>query len=144
LNERPKLAALVAETRLTDIARPYREAVDDGSGVSLTTIAIVMAMIIVMAIAGYCLVRFQNPENTPLGLLHELCRVHGVKRSGRRLLDEIAIAAALPHPGIMFLGSHHFDAAVTAAKPKLNFDHDQLRCLENLRSQLFGRATPTA
>lgn len=103
-------STLLAETRLTDIPSRYQSAAvaDQGSAVGLVLVA--MAVLVLAGLINHFILRKPAIENSPIGLLSELCHAHGLNTAGRRLLNEIVVAAVLPEPATIFLAQANFDA----------------------------------
>lgn len=91
---------------------------------------------------GYAIFRFVDREprivNTPLGMLHEICRMHRINNSGRVLLDRIAEEAELEQPAAMLLGVTQFEHAVETAGKRMKYDRRQQTTLGMLRRRLFS------
>jgi hypothetical protein len=130
-------STMLAETRLTDIQSRYQSAAvaDEGSAVGLVMVA--MTVVVLAGLFYHFVLRKPAIENSPIGLLSELCHAHGLSTAGRRLLNEIAVAAAVPQPATIFLGQANFDAAFQTAEPKLKWDSKKRKTLSILRRNLF-------
>jgi hypothetical protein len=72
-------------------------------------------------------------QNSPQGLFHELCQAHGLDRSAKRLLEQLARGRRLGDPGVLFLDPGYFDLA--SADPALGA---QAEALDGLRRKLFA------
>ncbi|MGB7328033.1 MAG: hypothetical protein WBD31_24370 [Rubripirellula sp.] len=129
--------SLLAETKMSDVSLNYREEVAP-PGIWGGWYVLVPVLIAVVAALVY---RFADRPpaivNTPLGMLHELCRVHRIKGRSRLLLESIAEAASLEHPATMFLSSGHLEDAVALAKKRMKFDKKQLSTLGMVRRRMF-------
>ena len=132
---------LLGETRITELSVRYKPqaAVDDGFGLGA-----VLLLVVVIAIAAavyHFVLRKPKIDNSPAGLLNEICRVHGVSGSGNRLLNEIAAAAGLKHPAVMLLGQTSFQATVEAAESKIKLDRAKKKTISMLQRQLFSASS---
>ena len=100
-----------------------------------------MAAIVVVAI-GVAVFAWVNRSpkilNTPLGLLHELCKVHRINRSGRRLLEQMAEAASLDHPAILFAGREHLESCIKQTQTRIDYKKQHASTLGLLRRKLYG------
>lgn len=130
--------ALIAETRVSDVSFAYREEVVD-SGVSPIVYALAVVAVAVIALVVYYVIH-RGPAivNTPLGMLHELCRVHRIKGRSRVVMEQVAEAAGLAHPAVMFLSQSRFDETIAAAKRKRSLDAKQTSALGLVRRKLFA------
>ncbi len=130
--------SLLAETRLGEVISNYREEAAP-AGMSGWWYALIPVAAIVISLVIYMLAdRPPTIVNTPLGMLHELCRVHRIKGYSRTLLEEIAEAASMTQPATMFLGKDQFDEAVKLAKSKISFDKKQTSTLGMIRRRTFA------
>lgn len=129
---------LLAETRVTDIGGRYQQTLTNDGGPS--GIAIVAMGILIAIAVGVGMFIFRKPriENSPVGLLNELCRAHGIQRAGSRLLNEIASAAGLQHPAMMMLSPANFDATVETGSLRIKMDKKKRKTIGLIRRQLFG------
>ena len=129
---------LLAETRVTDIGGRYQQTLTNDVGPS--GIAIVVMGILIAIAVGVGMFIFRKPriENSPAGLLNELCRAHGIHVAGSRLLNEIASAACLQHPAMMMLSPASFDATVEIGSLQLKLDKKKQKTIGLIRRQLFG------
>ncbi len=127
---------LLAETRVTDIQTRYQDqsASDDGSAMGLVLGA--AAVIVVVGLVFRFVVCKPRVDNTPIGLMNELCVAHGVSNAGRRLMTEIALSAELPQPASIFLGQAHFESALESARPKMKWDENKKKALGILQRHL--------
>ncbi len=127
---------LLAETRVTDIRTRYQgqSVGDDGSAMGLV-LGAAAAIVVVGLVFRFVLFK-PRVENTPIGLLNELCVAHGVSNAGRRLMSEIALAAELPQPATLFLGQAHFESALESARPKMKWDGKKKKALGILQRHL--------
>ena len=132
----PKLL-LVAETRLSDFSAEFRDnvVVEDGSQFWIFLIVAIAALI--GGTLYWISIRPPAIVNTPMGLMFELCRSHRVSARGHRLLCQIAEAAELDNPAIMFVGRDQFESAVERAGKKIRYARSQERTLGMLRRRLF-------
>ncbi|TWU49683.1 hypothetical protein [Rubripirellula reticaptiva] len=132
------MLSLLAETKMSDVSLNYREEVAP-SGIWSGWYVLVPVVIAMVAGLAY---RFADRPpaivNTPLGMLHELCRVHRIKGRSRILLETIAEAASLEHPATMFLSSGHLDDAFAQAKKRIAFDKKQMSTLGMVRRRMFA------
>jgi hypothetical protein len=69
-------------------------------------------------------------SNSPSRLFRELCRVHGLNFSTRRLLKRLAAARGLPSAALLFVEPEHYDtsnlpANLQPAASELQRLHDQ-------------------
>ncbi len=131
------LPSLLAETHMAEVSLQYREDVATGGISGLWYLLIPVALVAIAAMIYKIVDRPPAIVNTPLGMLHELCRVHCVNGPGRRLLEQIAEEAGLEHPGTMFLGVTQFEAAVEAAGRCIKYGRREDAILSSLRRRLF-------
>jgi hypothetical protein len=75
------------------------------------------------------------PSNSARGLFRELCRAHGLDRSGRRLLKRLAAARGVAPPALIFVQPQCF--AVSGLPDDLN---DQAEAIATLEQRLFGES----
>jgi hypothetical protein len=131
-------STLLAETLLKDIGGRYRTdvAIESGSDVGMIVVAILVVGLIAATI--HFVFRRQKIDNSPIGLLTELCKAHGVSTSGTRLICEIAARSGLQHPGVMLLSQANFEAAVKSAQSKMKLDRGQTKTLGIVRRRLFS------
>ncbi len=129
---------LLAETRVTDIGGRYQQTLASEGGPGWVPMVIVGAVFALAVGAGMFLFRKPKIENSPVGLLNELCRAHGIQRPGSRLLNEIALAAGLQHPAMMMLSSANFDATIETGSSRLKLDKRKRKAIGLIRRQLFG------
>lgn len=130
--------ALIAETHASDVTFAYREETVE-SGVSPMVYAlVVVAVAVISLVVYYAINRGPAIVNTPLGMLHELCRVHRIKGRSRVVMEQVAEAAGLAHPAVMFLSQASFDESVAAAKRKRSIDAKQMSALGLVRRKLFA------
>ena len=129
---------LLAETRVTDIQTRYQDQSvnDDGSAMGLVLGA--AAVIVVVGLILRFILCKPRVENTPMGLLNELCVAHGVSTAGRRLMTEIAVAAELPQPATIFLGQANFESALESARPKMKWDGKKKKALGIVQRHIVG------
>jgi hypothetical protein len=134
----PPFAALLAETRLSEISLQYRQ--DGGS--NLTSSFWYLLIPVAAVVIGVLIYKFVDRPpaivNTPQGMLHELCRVHRIGASNRLLLEQISEEAGLAQPATLFLGIRAFEAAVEKAGQRIHYDHRQQTRLAILRRRLFA------
>ncbi len=130
-------STLLAETLVTDLAGSYQtDAItDSGQGVGV----IVAVVLVIMMVAAGIHLFFRKPkiDNTPIGLLNELCMANGISTAGTRLVNAIALRSGLEHPGVMLLSEANFDAALESAQLKMKLDHGKAKTLGIVRRQLF-------
>jgi hypothetical protein len=128
----------LAETTLADVSMEYREVAVD-SGIPMWAYA---AAAIGLAAIGFAVFAWINRSpailNTPLGMLHELCKTHHISGRGRRLLECIAQEASLDHPAILFAGPEHFEACVDQTRSSIDFQSKHASTLGMLRRKLYG------
>ncbi len=129
---------LLAETHMAEVSLQYREDVAT-SGVSGFWYLLVPVFAVGIGLAIYKIANRPPPVvNTPLGMLHEICRAHRIGASGRILLERISEEADLIHPATMLLGVTQFEAAVEKARPRIKYDRRQNSTLGMLRRRLFS------
>ncbi|MEM9826526.1 MAG: hypothetical protein AAF958_08045 [Planctomycetota bacterium] len=129
--------ATIGQSKLSEVALQYREEVAGGGG-NYWALAIPVAA---LAIAGALYWLYQRGPaivNTPDGMLHELCKAHGIGAGPRKLLEKIARAAELPQPAILFVSIDHFEQAVQAAAKRVRFERRAQSHLGMLRRRLFA------
>lgn len=132
------LPTLLADTHMAEVSLQYREEVAS-NGISGLWYLLVPVVAIAIALVIYKIVDREPPIlNTPQGMLHELCKVHRIKASGRILLERIAEDAELEHPAIMLLGVNQFESAVEKAGVHIKYDRRQKATLGMLRRRLFA------
>ncbi len=129
---------LLAETRMAEVSMQYREDVAS-SDPSVFWYLLIPIFAVSVGFAIYRIVdREPRVVNTPLGMLHEICRVHRINKSGRYLLDQIAEEAGLEQPASMLLGVTQFEHAVEKAGQHMKYDRRQQTTLGMLRRRLFS------
>ena len=128
----------LAETSFADINVGYQEEVVSG-GLPIWIYAVI-AMVIVAITVAVIAWRNQTPTilNTPLGMLHELCKAHRVNRQGRRLLEQMSEAASLANPATLFTGPEHLDACVKQTQNSIDYRSKHASTLSILRRKLYG------
>lgn len=79
----------------------------------LLMIAIVLIVLTVLAwlVTKWFNARQENGYSSPRRLFNELCRAHGLRRSERELLREIAGWHRIGNPVQLFIEAHRFEAA---------------------------------
>jgi hypothetical protein len=95
-------------------------------------VVVLMLTTIVFRIRARRAARTFTPEN-PARLFREFCAAHGLKRSSRRLLQQLATARGLPNAMTLFIEPQHFDTK--NLPPELA---ESAAELQYLRLQLFG------
>ena len=127
----------LAETSFADIDLEYHEEVVSG-GIPMWIYAVVAIVIVGIGLAVFASMnRTPTILNTPLGMLHELCKVHRVNRRGRRLLEQMAEVASLNHPAILFAGPEHLDACVKQTQDSIDYQSKHASTLGMLRRKLY-------
>lgn len=127
-----------AETSIADVSLGYREEVV-ASGVPMWIYAAVAIAFIAIGAAVYAWInRTPTILNTPLGMLHELCKAHRVNRRGRRLLEQMAEAASLDHPAILFAGPEHLESCIKQTQGRIDYKTEHASTLGVLRRKLYG------
>ncbi len=129
---------LLAETRMSDIGGRYQQQAAAVQGIGTGALVVVGIVILIAVCIGMFIARKPKIVNSPIGLLNELCRVHGINGAGSRLLNEIATAAGMQHPAMIVIGPANFDAAVESATSKSTLDERKKKSLGLIRRQLFG------
>lgn len=128
----------LAETSMADVSLGYREDVV-ATGVPVWIYAVVAIVIVGIGMAVFAWVnRTPTILNTPLGLLHELCKAHRVNGRGRRLLEQMAQTASLDHPAILFAGPEHFEACIKQTQGSINYQSTHASTVAILRRKLYG------
>ena len=134
----PFMSFPIAVTRLSDVTLQYQEeAVNTGIPVWVYGVIAV----VVLAIAGILYAKAnQTPTilNTPLGLLHELCKAHRITGRGRVLLEKIASEVSLKHPAGLFTAVEAFDDVVKRAAETMEYTANQKSTLSMLRRKMFA------
>ena len=128
----------LAETHLADVTLQYREeAVASGFPMWATVAILVM---VVAGIIGAYKYFYGAPAivNTPLGMLHELCKVHRIGTRGRLLLETVARDAALEHPAVLFSSPTRFDGIVGKSRARSSFSTRQQSTLAMVRRKIFS------
>jgi hypothetical protein len=99
----------------------------------LGQILMILAAAAVAAAVGLVFMRLLGRirTNSPQELFRELCRAHGLTRSSRRLLKQLAAARKLSHPAALFLEPSYFEfsdlpPALQSAKKDLQGLRDRL------------------
>ena len=129
---------LLGETHMAEVSLQYRETVASNATSGLWYL-LVPVFAIAMAFVIYKIVdRPPAVVNTPNGMLHELCKAHGINSGARHLLDRIADEAGLEHPATLLLGREQFEAAVKKAGAKIHYDRRKQAKLGVLRRRLFA------
>lgn len=113
-----------------------------GRGAKLDTADIVVGVLVLLGIAaGIALLSYlvsrqdkRRGFNSPRALFRELCKAHGLARSSRRLLRQLARWQRLSHPARIFLEPERFDPANLS--PRLRAQIDDVR---QVRDQIFAR-----
>jgi len=129
---------LLAETLLAESARKHTEEAAAHSNHSIWLYLLIPIAVLALGVAIVPLFA-RSPEilDTPLGLLGELCHTHRIKGRLRRLIERIAEEAQLEHPATMFLSAARFDAAVEAARKRMDLDPKQINQMDQVRQKLF-------
>lgn len=134
----PALPTLLAETHMAEVSLQYREDVATG-GISGLWYLLIPVGAVALGFTIYKI--FDRPPaivNTPMGMLHELCKVHRVPSSGRKLLERIAEEAELQHPATLFLGVNQFETAVKKAGKCIRYGRRENAVLGALRRRIFA------
>ena len=127
----------VGQAQLSEVAMQYREEVVPSGG----SYWALLIPVIAVALAGlvYAIYNRQpTVTNTPIGLLHEICREHRIGRGPRQLMEKIARAAELNQPAELALSVEHFEAAVESASRRIRYDRRAQSYLGLLRRRLFA------
>ncbi len=132
------VTALLAETKLSDVSLEYRETITSNDMSIAWYILVPVSVALMLGLVHHLADRPPAIVNTPLGMLHELCRVHRFRRGSRILLETIAEAAVLHHPAILFVSAKHLDDAVAQAENRIVLDKKQRATLGLIRRRLFG------
>ena len=133
-----KHSTLLAETLLTDISGRYQTEVVRESDADVAMLGIAVVVVALIAATVAFVLRQHKIEDSPMGLLIELCRAHGVSKAGTHLICEIAVRSGLKHPGVMLLSEANFQAAVESAQQKMKLDPARKKTLGLERRRLFG------
>lgn len=129
---------ILAETRLSDLDLAYQEKIESHS---MSGVWFLLTPFVVVGIAMLC---YKVADRAPIAsnnsrlIMHELCRVHGLSFSARRMLERIANEAQLEQPATLFLGPQHFEAAVEKAGQKIKYDKRHRALIGMLRRTLFS------
>lgn len=129
---------LLAETHMAEVSMQYREDIAT-NGISDWWYLLVPVVAVAIAIVIYKI--FDRPPpivNTPQGMLHELCKAHGIKASGIRLLERVAEEADLQQPATLFLSVRNFEAAIKQAGRHMRYSRRDQTTLGTLRRRLFS------
>lgn len=132
------LTLIFADTHMAEVSLQYREEVASSGTSGWWYLFIPIAAVAIAAVIYKIVDREPPILNTPQGMLHELCRAHRIKKSGRVLLERIAEDAELAHPATMLLGVSQFEAAVEKAGIHIRYDRRQKAILGTLRRRLFA------
>lgn len=101
-----------------------------------------MAIVAVLALASIAFVLWRLlksrasrtfSSDSSARLFRDLCAAHGIKRSGRRLLRQLAEARGAIDPAVLFVEPQHFDTR--NLPPELKESASELR---TLNETLFG------
>lgn len=128
---------ILAETRVTDLQARYQDQAVSDDGPMMGLVLGAAAVIIIGGLVVRFMLSKPRVDNSPIGLLNELCIAHGLSGAGRRLLNEIALAAGLPQPASIFLGQDHFESALKSAEGKMKWDGKKKNALGILQRHLF-------
>ncbi len=132
------LCNLLAETHMAEVSMQYREDVATGGASGLWYLLIPVALVAIGVVIYKIVDRPPPIVNTPQGMLHELCKVHGVNSAGRKLLERISEEAELKHPAVVFLGVAQFEQAVEKAGKHIRYGRSENATLGALRRRLFA------
>ncbi|WP_153557114.1 hypothetical protein [Roseimaritima sediminicola] len=106
---------------------------------SLTSYAVLAAVPILAALAGYAVYCYSDPEQRRIGaserLWNQLCRLHRISYHHQTLLHTIAENSDIDNPAILFVLPDRFDQAVADADDQLTAAEKQAVGL--LRRQMF-------
>jgi len=128
---------LLARTRdLRSMSEGFRSVgFDDKAWETLIVGGIILAISLTLILIGRHFRRFERMKsynNTP-ELFRELCRLHRLDWSSRRLLKRLAAEWEMTSPALLFIEPERFNAARLPADWQ-----EQSAQLERLRHQLFG------
>lgn len=128
----------LAETSFADVSLDYQEAVV-ARGFPIWGVAVLIAVAVAIGVAVWAF-RNRSPEilDTPLGLLHELCKTHRIGGKGRRLLQRMAEEASMDHPAMLFAGPEHLDSCIQHTRDKIDFESKHASTIGRVRRTLYG------
>jgi hypothetical protein len=105
----------------------------------LIWLGIVVGVLVVMAVVAHIVARRDKGElfNSPWSLFRALCHAHGLKRSERRLLRQIARYQRLGQPAQLFLEPECYNPVNLS--PALR---SQQAAIDRLRDQILSHDAP--
>lgn len=128
---------LLARTRdLRSMSEGFRSVgYEDKAFETLIVTAVIITICVTLLLVGRYFRRFERLKSydSPPELFRELCRVHRIDWSHRRLLKRLAAEWEMTSPALLFVEPERFNAA------RLPADWQEKAVeLEQLRQQLFG------
>jgi hypothetical protein len=131
------LVTLLARTRdLRSMSEGFRSVgFDDKAFETLLVTGILVAVSLTLLLVGRHFRRFERLKSydSPPELFRELCRVHRLDWSSRRLLKRLAAEWEMTSPALLFIEPERFNAMRLPAEWQ-----EKSHELEQLRHQLFG------
>jgi len=128
---------LLARTRdLRSMSEGFRSVgFDDKAFETLLVTGIIIAISLTLLLVGRHFRRFERLKSydSPPELFRELCRVHRLDWSSRRLLKRLAAEWEMTSPALLFIEPERFNAARLPADWQSNAEQ-----LNQIRQQLFG------
>ncbi|MDA8745764.1 hypothetical protein N9N28_14115 [Rubripirellula amarantea] len=137
-NSLTSLSFPLAETHLAEVTQQYRE---DTSIVDTSIwwfMLIPVAAIAIPIFLHWFVNRTPAIVNTPLGMLHELCKVHRLNKRERLLLESVAEELGMQQPAVLFAEAKIFTDATEQASGKMGFDQKQKTTIAILKRKLFS------
>jgi len=128
---------LLARTRdLRSMSEGFRSVgFDDKAFETLLVTGIIIAISLTLLLVGRHFRRFERLKSydSPPELFRELCRVHRLDWSSRRLLKRLAAEWEMTSPALLFIEPERFNAARLPADWQSSAEQ-----LNQIRQQLFG------
>ena len=129
--------SILARTRdLRSMSEGFRSVgFDDKAWETLIVGGIIVGISLALILIGRHFRRFERMKtyNSPPELFRELCRLHRLDWSRRRLLKRLAAEWEMTSPALLFIEPERFNAARLPAEWQ-----EKAEQLEQLRHQLFG------
>ena len=129
--------SMLARTRdLRSMSEGFRSVgFEDKAFETLVVVGIILAISLTLILVGRHFRRFERLKSydSPPELFRELCRVHRLDWSSRRLLKRLAAEWEMTSPALLFIEPERFNAARLPADWQ-----DRAERLGQLRQQLFG------
>ena len=125
---------LAQQGRIADLSRNFR---GDHAQLSSTDLLVASGALLLVACLVTLLQRLARPKPprplySPSRLFRDLCRLHGLDRTSRRLLCRLAHYQKLDHPGRLFVEPERFEPE------NLGPLASHLQRYREIRERLFG------